>query len=164
MIEVHWPLLLAQIFTFLVGMVLISKFFIKSLLTVMDARAKRIHDDLNQSKAARGEAEKLRAEALSELAEIRASSKAEMAKSRAEAEQQRKELLDKAKADAEQVVIQAKKNMELERDRIVSEIKGQVGDLAVQVAERILGEAPSKKADERLVMEMVQSLTKARQS
>ena len=162
--EVYWPLLLAQVCTFLAGMVLISKFFIKSLLTVMDARAKRIHDDLESSKAARSEAEKLRLEAGAELAKIRESAKAEIARVSGEAESRRKELLDKAKADAEQVVNQARQNMEQERDRIVSEIKGQVGDLAVQVAERILGEAPSRKADERMVMEMVQSLTRTKSS
>ena len=159
MIEIHWPLLLAQIGTFLVGMVLISKFFIKSLLGVMDARSKRIHDDLESSKKARDEAESLRLEAQAELRKIRESSRAELAKAAAEAEARRKQFLDKAKADADQVVTQARKNMEQERDRIVADIKGQVGDLAVQVAERILGEAPSRKADERMVAEMVASLS-----
>ena len=164
MIEVHWPLLLAEIFTFLVGMVLIHKFFIRSLLSVMDARSKRIHDDLESSKKARGEGEALRAEAQAELKRIRESARAELARAAADSEARRKELLDKAKAEAEQVVASARRNMEAEKDRIVGEIKGQVGDLAVQVAERILGEAPSRKADERLVMEMVQNLGRQRPS
>jgi F-type H+-transporting ATPase subunit b len=145
-------------------MVLISKFFIKSLLGVMDARAKKIHGDLEGSRKAREEAEALKLEAQAEVRKIRDSAKAELAKALSEADSRRRELLDKAKADADQVVSQARQNMEAERDRIVGEIQGQVGDLAVRVAEKILGEAPSRKADERMVMEMVKNLGRARQS
>lgn len=155
---IRWPLFFAQFFTFLVGMVLIWKLFLVPLLELLARRRDEISGNLDSAEKARDETAALRDEVKNELAKIRDEARQEISKALSEGEVRRNEILGKASQDAEVLVAKARQSMEEEKERVLDELRSEVGQIAVTVAEKILGEATSVQADEKLIDDLLKTL------
>ena len=117
---------------------ILKKFGWAVILKTLKEREESIDEALKSADKARDEMAVLRADHESLLKEARS----EREKMIAEARQIREDLISKAKGDAtveaDKVLESARKEIENEKRSALSDIKAQVADLSVEIAEKIL--------------------------
>ena len=74
---------------------------------------------------------------------------------RATADQLRRDLQAKAEEEAQAIVARAQEEIRAERDRVFQELRAQVGSIAVEIAERVVGQSLDEKAHQRLIDEFI---------
>ena len=118
---------------------------------VLEERREKIQGEMERAEATRREAEKLQEEYRTQLAGARDEANKIIEEARATAEQLRRDLQAKAEEEAQATVARAQDEIRTERDRAFQELRAQVGSIAVELAERVVGEAMDEKAHKRLI-------------
>ena len=145
--------------TFLVVLLILSRFVWKPIMGALKTREASIEDALQAAELAREEMEKLTAD-----------NEKLMAEARAEREQVLKEatkianrMKDEAKAEAakagDKMIEEARITINAEKQAAIREIKNQVVDLSLQISERLLRRNLSKDKDQKkLIKEYIKDL------
>jgi F-type H+-transporting ATPase subunit b len=127
------------------------KWVLPRLGRLLDERRRRIQGDLEAAEAARREAEAALRRYEEQLKEARAESGKIVDEARKTAEKMRTDLLAKAEDESRQIVARAQEEIRAERDRAFQELRRQVGELSVELAERVVGENLDKQRQLKLV-------------
>ncbi len=160
LLEVRPGLIFWVLVTFAVAGYILSRVAWTPLLKRLDDREKTLQGSLDAAKHERGEAEKLLGEQKAAIATARREA-AEMVRRNAEdVERLRADLLAKARAQAEELKAEAKRAIDDEKLKAVAEVKGVAADLAVQIAEKLLGENLDADKQRKLAQQYVESLGK----
>ncbi len=80
----------------------------------------------------------------------------------ADAEQLKADLSAQARSEADQILGKAKEQIEREKRLAIQELRGQVADLAVEAASRIVTSSLTPEAQRKLVHEFIEKLPTAR--
>jgi F-type H+-transporting ATPase subunit b len=148
--------------TFLVLLVVLSKFAWGPIVKMLDEREKTIHGAIESAKKERAEAEKLLAAQKESLAKATREA-AEVAKrNQDEVEKLRQELTAKARKEAEELVASARKQIVEEKSKAVAELKGMVADLAIDAAGKLVKASLDEKAQRQLVEDYLKQLPAGR--
>lgn len=156
---VEWPKFLAQLFLFIIVYTILSKFAFKPIIAMLEERRKRIEEGmLNAEKIKQQLADaekhyqdiltKANADAQKLIDEARASSA-----TIAERKQQQ------AIAEAEQIIAKAREATALEHDRILSDLKREVGRLVVDTTAKVAGKILTTDDQKRLAEEAARQVT-----
>ncbi len=147
--------------TFLVLIGVLAKFAFGPIVRMLDERERTIREAIEQAKKERAEAETMLAEQKESLQKAQREA-AELAKrSQAEVEALRQELTARARKEADDLVAGARAQIQDEKSKAVSELRGQVADMAIEVARRLIPQAVDEKTHRSLVEEYVKQLPKA---
>jgi len=148
--------------TFLVLLVVLSKFAWGPIVKMLDDRTRTIHEAIDASKKERAEAERLLAEQKESL--VRAIREAaEVAKrNQREVETLRQELTAKARKEADELVASARKQIIEEKSKAVAELRGMAADLAIDAASRLIKSSLDEKAQRALVEDYLKQLPTGR--
>ncbi len=122
---------------------------------VLEERREQIQGEMEKAEATRKEAEKTKEEYQKQLAGAREEANKVIEEARATAEQVRRDLQAKAEDEAQGIVARAQDEIHAERDRAFQELRAQVGSIAVELAERVVGESLDEKAHQRLIDEFI---------
>ncbi|MFO7541090.1 MAG: F0F1 ATP synthase subunit B [Chloroflexota bacterium] len=143
--------LLMQLLGISVLVILLGHFLYQPILDVLEERKRRIAkglEDARQASIARdnadAEAKKILEAARSEAAKMRQDAMAQ-------AEETRKGILAQAETEAKAVAAHARTDAEEERNRILSELRGQVAAIAVAAANKLVGETIDEKRQHELI-------------
>jgi F-type H+-transporting ATPase subunit b len=144
--------------TFLVLILVLAKFAFGPIVKTLDERTKSIHEAIEQAKKERAEAERMMADQREALHRAQRDA-AELAKrSQQEVEVLRQELTARARKEADEMVASARAQIVEERKKAVAELRGQVADMAIEVARRLIPEAVDEKTHRALVEDYVRQL------
>ncbi len=144
--------------TFLVLLVVLSRFAWGPIVKMLDERERTIRGAIDQAKKERAEAEKLLAEQKESLAVARREAAELAKKGQQEVEALRGELTARAKKEADDLVASARQQIQEERAKAVAELKSQVADLAIDAAARLIQANLDEKAQRALVEEYIKQL------
>jgi F-type H+-transporting ATPase subunit b len=148
--------------TFLLLLVVLSRFAWGPIVKMLDAREKTIHEAIESAKKERAEAEKLLASQKESLAKASREA-AELAKrNQDEVEKLRQELTAKARKEADELVATARKQIVEEKSKAVAELKGMVADLAIEAAAKLVKASLDEKAQRALVEDYLKQLPAGR--
>jgi F-type H+-transporting ATPase subunit b len=148
--------------TFLVLLVVLSKFAWGPIVKMLDEREKTIHGAIESAKKERAEAEKLLASQKESLAKATREA-AELAKrNQDEVEKLRQELTAKARKEAEELVASARKQIVEEKTKAAAELRGMVADLAIEAAGKLVKASLDDKAQRALVEDYLKQLPAGR--
>ena len=150
--------LLIGLLAFLVLFFFTWKWVLPRFREVLDERGRSIRGEMERAEQARKEADELQAQYREQIADARNEANRIIEEARSTAEQLRKDLQSKAEEQAQATVSRAQDEIRAERDRVFEELRGEVGAIAVQIAERVVGEALDRKAHERLIEESIDEL------
>ncbi len=145
--------LVVQIINFGIVFLVLKTWVYKPLVGVLEKRRETIAKALEDARIAteaRANAEK---EAEKLLSEARIKSAQEARELTQRAEQQAKEIRSAAEASAAKAREAAVAEVEAERGRILSDLRGQVAALAVAAAQKLIGEALDAKKQKALIDE-----------
>ena len=140
-----------QILLFIILYMVLRGYLYNPILRTLEDRKARIAKGLEDAR----QAEAARATADAEVAKIVDAARLESAKMRQEATSQAQETADgivaKANDDARRIVAQAADDATEERNRILSELRGQVASIAIAAANRLIGEALDERRQHALI-------------
>jgi F-type H+-transporting ATPase subunit b len=152
---VDWFKLIAQILNFLVVLYLLNRFGFKPLLSLMDERAARIKKGLEDAEAAERDRALAQSEREAAVAEARKEAQAMIARANKIAEDTRTEILGEARTEAGKLVERAREEITAEKEKALAELRGQVADLALDAAGKLVKSQMSSQTQRRLVEEVL---------
>lgn len=145
------PFLLSQIVNFCILLILLRLLLYKPALKAIEQRRATLEKGFQDSEAA----QKALANAEAEKQRILEEARAEANKLRAEATQQAAQAAAKIKADAqaeaERIKAEAQAVLAAERDKMLSELRGQIASLAIAAANKLIGESLDRQRQEALI-------------
>jgi F-type H+-transporting ATPase subunit b len=127
------------------------KWVIPRLNTLLDERRAQIQGQLEGAEQTRQQAERELADYRSQLAGAREEANRIIEEARATAEQFRHDIQAKAEEESRLTVARAQDEIRAERDRVFNELRTQVGDIAVELAGRVVGAELDTTSHERLI-------------
>lgn len=129
---------------------LLGKFAWKPILGAVKTREQSIADALNEAKKMRDDMAKMSASNEEVMRQARAERDTLLKEARDIRDKEIAEAKSKAKAEADAMLGRAREDIRNEKNAAIVELRNQVADLSVQVAERILkeklGDAAAQKA------------------
>jgi F-type H+-transporting ATPase subunit b len=136
-----------------------TKWVIPRLNKILEERRNKIQGDLERAEATRREAEAELARYREQLANAREEANRIIEEGRKTAEQLRTDLQAKAEQEAGATVARATEEIRAERDRVLRELSAQVGQIAVELAERVVEKELDKTTQQKLVDEFIKQVS-----
>lgn len=152
------------IVVFLILLALLAKFAWRPLLEALDKRQESIRRSLDDAAKAKQELERLQVESQRILAEARGEAESIIARTRDDANRFRDEMRQKAQQEAGNIVKNAQKQIDLETNRALQQIRHEAVDLSVAIASKLLQRNVSKADNERLIEDTFRQLEAQRPS
>jgi F-type H+-transporting ATPase subunit b len=159
-LEVRPGLIFWTLVTFVFASLVLRKVAWGPILKRVEDREKSLQGDLDSAKHERAEAGKLLDEQKAAIATARREASEMVRKNAEDVERLRADLLAKARVAAEELKADAKRAIEDEKVKAVAEVKGVAADLAVQIAEKLLGENLDAEKQRKLAQQYLESLGK----
>ncbi len=145
------PFLLSQAVNFCILLILMRVLLYKPVLNMLDQRRARIEKGLQDAEAA----QKTLANAETEKQRILDEARSEAQKIRFEANQQTAQTAAKikaeAQAEADRIKAEALSGLDTERDKMLSDLRGQVAALAIAAANKLIGASLDRQRQEALI-------------
>ncbi|QQM26316.1 F0F1 ATP synthase subunit B [Elizabethkingia sp. M8] len=123
---------------FLILVILLGKFAWKPILSAINTRETNIVDALNQVKLAKAEMENLKADNERIIREAKIERDAILKEAREIKDKIVGEAKDAAKTEGDKMIEQARQTITAEKNATMADIKSQIGELSVNIAESIL--------------------------
>jgi F-type H+-transporting ATPase subunit b len=142
---------------FLVLLFLLYRFLFNPVRGMLDARATRVRESMEQAEQARRAAEQAEADRQALLAETRR--EAEQIRQRADEQAKRiaADLQAKAQEDAKRILEQARATIQQERQQMMTEVRAQLADLLVTAVDRVTRQAIDQSTQRSLVQQFLTS-------
>ena len=138
MLDLNPGLIVWTIITFLAVLVILSKTAWKPIVGALTKREEEIRTSIEQAEKANAEAQRLLEENKRQLALAEAKAQAAMREGREMGEKLKAEIIEKAHASSRQMIEQAKEEIRREKDSALTQLRGEVADLAVTAASKII--------------------------
>ena len=139
------------IVTFLVLLGILAKFAWRPLLDALESRQALIRKSLDDAAQAKVDLERLNHEASHILSRARVDAEAVIARSQADADRLREDMKQKAKADADVIVKSAERQIQLETNRALQQIRLEAVELSVMIASKLIQRNLTKEDNEKLI-------------
>lgn len=152
--------LVAGIIAFAVVFFFVWRYATPAINRMLEQRQEAISGQLKEAEKAKAEAESLLADYKGQLAEARAEGNKIIEEARESAEEMKAEIIAKAEAEAEQIRSRARDDAAGERERALAEARSQVGDISIDLAGKIVGEALDPQAHQALIDRYLADLEK----
>lgn len=138
---------------FLIIWVVLAKFAWPQILSMMDERGKRIQESLDEAETTKKKAIASRKEYDELVTDARRKSADIVLEARKDAEAERARIIEAAHKEAEDIIAKAHANAEDERNAIYAAAAASIADLSVSVASKIVGEALDQDGEQRRLIE-----------
>jgi F-type H+-transporting ATPase subunit b len=140
---------------FIIVFLLLWRFAFPAMNKVLAERSDKIQGNLERAEHTRAEADQELARYREQLAGARDESNRIIEEARRTADQLRRDIQAKAEQEAAATVARAQEEIRAERDRVFQEMRTQVGDIAVEIAERVVGQSLDQASYQRLIDEYI---------
>ena len=155
LLEIEPGLMIWTIVTFVILLIVLRAVAWKPLLGMLAERERRIQESLDQAERAREEAQAAVEENRQAMAKARADAQETVTRGREAAERLAQEVRQRAEVQAEQMIEQASRTIQQEKDRAISELRKQVADLAIRAAGKVLDENLDDARNRKMVDEFI---------
>jgi F-type H+-transporting ATPase subunit b len=152
--------LIAGIIAFAIVFYFVWRWALPAINRTLEQRQAAITGQLEDAEKAKTDAESLLADYRGQLAEARAEGNKIIEEARSAAEQMRADIIARAEADGEQVRARAREEAAGEKARALAEARGQVGEISVDLAGKIVGESLNGDAHKALIDRYLADLEK----
>jgi F-type H+-transporting ATPase subunit b len=142
-----------QTLTFLIVLLILSRYVWKPIMNALKSREGSIEDALNAAEQAREDMEKLSADNEKLLEEARLERDNIIKDASSMASKIREEAKKDASKIADKMVEDAKHTIDLEKQAAINEIRNQVAELSLQISEKILRKNLSDDKNQKALIE-----------
>ena len=150
---VDWPHLLAQVASFCIVCFILYRFAYRPVLEMLEVRRQQIAQGLANAEQIKAELARTEAQRQEVLAQANAQANKFIEEARAAAARVQQQETQKAIAGAEQIISKAREAAAQERDRMLLDLKREVGRLVVQATTTVTGKILTSEDQRRLAEE-----------
>lgn len=137
---------------------ILKRFAWPVVLGAVEAREKKLEEQLTQAAKDREEAAQLLARQQKLLADARGQVVTMLNDAKAVADQERQLGLEKARAEADELIARARRDIGSEKDRAVVELRREAVDLALAAAGKLIGQRLQGEQDRKIVQDYLATL------
>jgi len=156
---VDWPHLTAQIISFCIVCALLYRFAYRPVLTMLEERRKRIAEGLANAEKIKTELAQTEGDRQKIMQQVGAEATKLVEEARAAAARFQQEETRKASAAAQQMMLSASEAAKREHDRMLVELRREVGRLVVETTAAVVGKVLTPEDQRRLAEEAARQLT-----
>jgi F-type H+-transporting ATPase subunit b len=160
MLDPNPGLIIWTIVTFVLLLAVLRKFAWRPLLDALQKREESVRGALDRAEHAREEAERLLEEHRKQVARSEAEAHRILAEGRELGEKLKNEIVEQANAQSRKLTEQAKQEIERDKDAALASLRGEVANLAIKAAEKILDETLDEKRHRAIVDSFMNNLPK----
>ena len=147
--------------SFLLLIFLVKKYAWGNISSILDERAEKISSDIDGAEEARKKAEELASKREAELAGSRTEAKTIIENAKGTAEKSRADILAEAKLEAGRLKEKANQEIAQDKAEALQSVKGDVADLTISLAEKILSKNLDSQAHKELIDQYIDQLGEA---
>ena len=140
---------------------ILKKYAYPVMLEAVQAREKALADAIEGAKRDRDEAAKLLADHRAKIEAARDDAQKFIAEARVVAEKSRADLIEKTRAEQQEMLERARKDIGVERDKAIAQLRREAVDLAIAGASKVLEENLDSDKNRKVVESFLSSLSKA---
>ena len=129
-----------------------------AILKQVQEREAKIRQALDDAAKANAEAQRLLAEYQAQMAKVKAEAQDLFAQGRAAGDKMKEEMVAKGRAEQEELLERARREIALERDRAVAELRREAVELSIAAASKVIGRNLDTEADRKLVMDYLSTM------
>ena len=137
--------------SFLLLIFLVKKFAWGNITSILDARAEKITNDIDEAEAARKKAEELAAKREEELAGSRQEATTILETAKETAEKNKAHILSEANQEALRLKEKAQLEISQNKEEAMNSIKGDIADLTVNLAGKLLSQQLDSEGHRQLI-------------
>ncbi len=137
--------------TFFIVLVILGWKAWKPMIKALQHREDFIRESLEEADEARKEAEKVARDYEEMVAKARKEAQAIVAAGKETAERMKADIILESQEKAKGILRQAEVQIGTEREKAIAEIRGQIVDLSLKAAEKVLARTVSKEDNQRLI-------------
>ena len=158
-IGVSWQELVAQLVSFgiIIALLLV---FLPKIRKKLESRTERIRESMKQADQIKEQLAKVEEQVKAQLDTSRKEGQVILAQATQLGEKLKEEARVEAKKQAEAIVVKARADIEMERDKAIGEVRRQFVDLTVLAAEKVVKESLDKEKHRRLIEEVLNQASK----
>lgn len=149
---------IATIVNLAVLFLILRKLLLKPVGEFLEKRRQIIHDDLDNAKLSKEEAQRLLEEHRQMLAEGKGQAAKIIEEAVRQADLRREELIAKAEQEAAAVLERAKVEISREQAKAIVQLRAEIATLSVAVAEKMLARSVSDQDQERIFNEVLEEM------
>jgi F-type H+-transporting ATPase subunit b len=150
---VNWPQLFAQVASFCIVCAILYRFAYRPVLKMLEVRRQQIAQGLAHAEQIKAELARTEAQRQEVMAQAHAQASKFIEEARAAAARVREQETEKAIAAAEEIMIKAREAAVQEHERMLADLKREVGRLVVQAATTVTGKILTSEDQRRLAEE-----------
>tara|TARA_Y100000748_G_scaffold212804_1_gene178467 strand:- start:6 stop:581 length:576 start_codon:yes stop_codon:yes gene_type:complete len=158
LVQLDPGLFIWTVLTFLLLLTVLAKFAWKPLLSMLDERQRSIEDSLLSAEKARKELEGINKDSEAIISKAKTEAQAIVADAKSAAEKLKEDIIAKANQEADGQLKKAKNQIGTEKDKALLEIRKEVVDLSINVAEKIIKKNISKDDNAAIINESIEKL------
>ncbi len=150
--------MIAQAINFAIVFFVIWRFAIRPIKKLMDERTATIDKGLADAKVQAEILARTETEYQAMLTQARKESQEIAAKDKKEREIEHAKETEKTRAEVARMIEEGRKQIELDKNKMMTEIKSEVADLVIASTEKVLGKAVTPHLDKEIVKETIKEL------
>ena len=147
--------------SFLLLIFLVKKYAWGNITSILDARAEKITNDIDEAEAARQKAEELASKREEELAGSRKEAASIVENAKDTAEKNKSQILSEATQEAVRLKEKAQQEIAHNKEEALNSIKGDVADLTVNLASKLLSQQLDAEGQRQLIDRYLDELGEA---
>ncbi len=160
MLEINPGLILWTIVSFVGLAIVLGKFAWKPLLEALHQREEHVRSSIERAEQAKQEAERLLEENRKQLARAEEEAQRILSEGRTLGEKLKNEIVEKSNQQSRKMIEQAKLEIERDKEAALSQLRGEVANLAIQAAGKILDETLDENKHRKIVDAYLRELPK----
>ena len=154
----HWESLVLAIIAFGVLYFLLQRYAFGPLFNVMEKRRQLVQDQLDQAAKDRSESQELLRQQREALEAARKEAYDMIEQARKTSAKQAEDILAQARAEAARIKEDARREIENEKNKALAAVRGQVSELSVLIASKIIEKQIDEQAQAELVDKYLQEV------
>lgn len=158
LVQLDPGLFIWTILTFLLLLTVLAKFAWKPLLKMLKDREEMIRNSLYDAEKAQTELARLNSEGEEIINKARSEAQEILSQGKASAANMKEDTLNDAKEKAKLITEDAQKQIQVEKEKAIAEIKGEVVNLSLSVAEKLIKKNLSREDNKALIDESLSNV------
>ena len=127
---------------------------------MLEQRENLIKDSLENAEKAREELDKLNSESEAIISKARSEAQSILSEGKAAADKIKEDTITKAKDEASKIREDAQHQIQVEKDKAISDIRKEVVDISISVAEKLINKNISEQDNNTLIEESLKKINK----
>jgi len=147
--------LIAGTLSFLILLFFMWKFAYPAIAKTMEARSERIQNDLDEAEQAKQSADTVMSEYKAQLADARGEYNRIIEEARSQAERVKNDMIAATQAEVSDLKAKAAADVEAARNQAMASLRSSVGDIAIELAEKVVEKNLDRETNQRLVASFI---------